>query len=719
MDTQAANSITASPVTASSNSVFDVPVHDVSSALNRLLGQKISVAGKAKTVEEVLSGARLGVASGLFRALRLKHPPTAKHCLRVALGCSTFAHHLHLDQRTRDQLEIAALLHDVGKIGIPEHVLHKPSRLQPDEVELMGRHRAYAMHILEAFCEDPQILSILRYSTAWFDGTQPRDCTIAGDELPLGARILAIVNAFDSMTTDKVYRRALPQERAIAELYESASTQFDPQLVAEFAKLHSNDASTLQTDVIRRWVELATDDGDFWTFDAPLIDKGNDGQAMFQTRLLESLKSGVVFVNLSGHVMVWNRAAEELTGLSKESVQHREWHPQIIDLRDSEGNAIKPKSCPLLECLRSLSESTQRMTITNRGSTSHTFVDVQVMPVQGPNGACHGAILTLHDVSSETTLEARVQTLHTRATRDGLTGVGNRAEFDRRLEEMVGTSMETGESLALIICDIDRFKSINDTYGHQAGDAALIEFASLVVQNSRGDDIVARYGGEEFVVLCPGCTNELATKKAEEMRRALAGTNQAALNNTRMTASFGVTELQQGDTPETILKRADRALYQAKDTGRNRVVQLGGGMGENEDSDSTKKKTSWFSWGREQVPDEMLSKRLRSNVPLNVVTEKVRGFIADNDAEVTAAHNNSVSLCFDDRHLPTQRRNSDRPITLIMEVELQDDQEVGSGTLILVKITAQRGRDRRLEEAAERADRLFLSIKSYLIAEEV
>jgi diguanylate cyclase (GGDEF)-like protein len=125
------------------------------------------------------------------------------------------------------------------------------------------------------------------------------------------------------------------------------------------------------------------------------------------------------------------------------------------------------------------------------------------------------------------------------------------------------------------MCDLDHFKSINDTHGHQAGDTAIITFASLLKTMCRSGDLVARYGGEEFAILCADCTNAAAARKAEGIRKSLSEVKHACLGNESFTASFGVTELQTGDTPETMLRRADRALLQAKDQGRNQVVQLG------------------------------------------------------------------------------------------------------------------------------------------------
>lgn len=714
MDTEAINQFSPGAY-VSGLSAFEPPIPaDASPALASLVGKEAIPA--ASELEERLAQSRLGVVSSLFRALRLKHPPTAKHCLRVALGCSVFASYLKLDDKTREQIEIAALLHDIGKLGVPDQILNKPDRLDANEYQVMEQHMLFAVHILESFCDDQTILDIVRYSSTWYDGSRPAGCDIKGDALPIGARILAIQNAYDAMTTDLVYRQALPRDRAIAELFENSPTQFDPKLVSSFCEVNSDASSHLQSEVVRRWVQMSNESADgLWSFTTPINQGGNDSQTIFQQRLLESMHDGVIFVDMSARIMVWNRGAEELTGLSKESVHHKQWQPQIVDMRDMEGNAIKSKSCPLLSCVLTRQESIHRLTLTNRGKKSRVAVNVHLLPVRDATDTCHGAIMILHDVSPEYSLEARVQNLHTRATRDALTGVGNRAEFDRRHSELVASHAESGDPLGLVICDIDHFKLVNDTYGHQAGDAALIEFASLIDRHCRGNDLVARYGGEEFVLICPGCTASSAEKKAEEIRRSLAATVQPALNNTKMTASFGVTDLQAGDTPETMLKRADEGLYEAKEAGRNRVILVGNHV----ETEQQEKRSSWFSWtSSKQQEDKLVQKMLKCSVPVKVVAEKLRGFVSDNNTEVIEAHENSVSLAFGERSIPGQRRQTDRPFTFTMRIDFKPNVEDGFGTLIDVTISGKRGRDRRLEDVVDCAEQLLKSLKAYLIAED-
>src|SRR4051812_48869011 len=251
------------PVAPTVNSARQVT--DISVLLNSLdeaaaeSGQ--SVADKRDTeYEGKLVEARLGMASGLHAALRAKHAPTASHSLRVALGCSSWATIMQLDEETRDLLEVAALLHDVGKIGVPDQVLLKPGRLSPEEIAAMSRHAALTTEVL-ASCGCPQpLIEVVHYSRAWFNSNgRPQDRQ--GDELPLSSRMLSIVDAFDSMTTDQLYRPAKSRERALAELFEFAGSQFDPELVRQFQSIFSQDQTLLTEKLARRWLHRLPKEG--------------------------------------------------------------------------------------------------------------------------------------------------------------------------------------------------------------------------------------------------------------------------------------------------------------------------------------------------------------------------------------------------------------------------------------------------------------------------
>ncbi|WP_163269792.1 PleD family two-component system response regulator [Chelativorans alearense] len=162
------------------------------------------------------------------------------------------------------------------------------------------------------------------------------------------------------------------------------------------------------------------------------------------------------------------------------------------------------------------------------------------------------------------------------AVTDPLTGLHNRRYLDSHLRSLFDRSTARKRPLSVMMADIDRFKSINDTFGHDAGDAILKAFAGRLRKNLRGIDLVCRYGGEEFVVVMPDTELVVAEKVAERIRAEIASgpfTTSEGDNAIDVTASLGVASTRMpGDTVEALMKRADRALYEAKTRGRNRVV---------------------------------------------------------------------------------------------------------------------------------------------------
>ena len=178
----------------------------------------------------------------------------------------------------------------------------------------------------------------------------------------------------------------------------------------------------------------------------------------------------------------------------------------------------------------------------------------------------------------ERELEDMNDRLRKMAETDGLTGVDNRRYLEERLHEMLEHSTRLQEPLACVMCDIDHFKSVNDTHGHQAGDAVLKEFAGVLRDHAREIDRVGRYGGEEFVILLPGTVLDEGVTFAERLRHAVEShTFRFAGGTVRRTMSCGVavwphTELRREDD---LLRAADDSLYAAKEKGRNRVVRFG------------------------------------------------------------------------------------------------------------------------------------------------
>ncbi|MFO7840390.1 MAG: GGDEF domain-containing protein [Desulfosalsimonadaceae bacterium] len=155
---------------------------------------------------------------------------------------------------------------------------------------------------------------------------------------------------------------------------------------------------------------------------------------------------------------------------------------------------------------------------------------------------------------------------------DPLTKLANRRHFETRIRELVSVARRKSQPLSLIMTDIDHFKAVNDNYGHDAGDRVISGYSDLMMQGVRLEDLVARFGGEEFILLLPASRIDQAWEVAERLRTELSAADLIG-NGVFVTASFGVSALKAGESIEDFIKRADKALYQAKQQGRNQTVK--------------------------------------------------------------------------------------------------------------------------------------------------
>ena len=165
------------------------------------------------------------------------------------------------------------------------------------------------------------------------------------------------------------------------------------------------------------------------------------------------------------------------------------------------------------------------------------------------------------------------------AMTDQLTGIANRKAFDEVLLSQISAATQDDNTLCLAMADIDFFKKFNDTFGHQAGDQVLRLVGRCLDNNVKGQDTPARYGGEEFAMILPNTQLNDAVKLANHIREIIQGRElvkkSTGENLGKVTMSFGVSQFQAGDTPQTLIERADTALYTAKEQGRNQVVAAG------------------------------------------------------------------------------------------------------------------------------------------------
>ena len=699
-------------------------------------------------IDGQLAQIRLGVAYALFVTLRLKSPALAAHGLRVALTVSGWGRLRGMDPTELELAEIAALLHDLGMIGVPDHILRKPGALDRAQFLILETSRRQTAQVLQAATGNDRLLRIVEHVGVWYRGGRSPSGE-RGEAIPLPARMITIAEAFDSMTTDQVYRPAMSQERAVAELRTYAGTQFDPTLVEEFVTRVLPLLPTLRLEAASRW--LASIDPylthSLWQAELPQT-LPPELMALFPARLLEQMRDGVIVVDAANRVVAWNPAAERLSGIAASAVLAHPWEPRLLGLREERGQPITPEDCPLSWALKCGAQSLRRLVLEGR-SGRQIPVDVHAIPVQNHQGIVVGAILMVHDASPEVSLEAECLRLQARTALDPLTQLANRAEFDRVLPIFVAQHQQQGLPCSLVVCDLDHFKQINDIYGHDAGDEVIKTFSGLLRAAVRPGDLACRYGGEEFVLLCAQCDNATAAQRAEQIRFRFAQIPHPCLGHKTVTASFGVTELQPGDSPESFFRRADRALLAAKTRGRNQVVQLGVGSDWPEEPAARRWLPGLTGLATSSV---VLRERLRVHGPKPIVMEKLQGFVSDHQARVCRVHEDQVELELEHRPIGMRRR-ADRPITFRIQLAFQEitpvypssgtklpaeanntrEIHLASGskanegppssaptpkhTIIQVEIQPTSSRERRRQELASRARNILESLRAYLMAQ--
>ena len=253
---------------------------------------------------EPLIESRLGTYAGLFYALRAKHHPTALHGLRVALGCSKWANWRKMSDSEQAMLEVAALLHDVGKIGVPDRVLRKPTHLSGQEQLMMEMQSQTATEILRGAGASQELLDIVSHARDGF--------IAAGEGQSASAKMLAVVDAFDSMTTEQVFRKALSRERAVDELFQYAGTQFAPDLVHDFANMIGQPRPELEAQVTKSWLYQFAPHSTPGFGDSACSSSCSAIQqvvdTVFHRRLLETLPDAAIYLDADGQILCWNRA---------------------------------------------------------------------------------------------------------------------------------------------------------------------------------------------------------------------------------------------------------------------------------------------------------------------------------------------------------------------------------------------------------------------------
>src|SRR5215210_2082874 len=528
----------------------------------------------------------------LALALEARDGYTGEHSDAVERLAVAVAARLGLDRSRIADVQSVALLHDIGKIGVPDRVLHKPGRLDEDEWALMHRHPEIGERILRPLPGFDAIATAVRHAHESWDGHGYPD-GLAGEAIPLASRIVLACDAWHALGSDRPYRRALPVADARAELERCAGTQFDPQVV---------EALLACLDAPRE--------------DAPPLGLAPSGHAADDEGVLDRLSRELrVLMSLSSAVAATNSLSELLDLAAEEacealdaaSVFVSRWEAQAEVLRTVVNvGALRPGEVrhPSDEIYRLTDDDplkrlllqghsyvgviadpelhqTERLLLERLDRRSCLAVPVMLGEVAwGEVWASRDADqpdFDQHDLRLLNAIAGQVAAgvgraqlfgrMAELALQDGLTGLANR----RALEERLGLALEElrdGEEITLMLCDVDNLKELNDVRGHHGGDWALKAVAGTLrtVAEALPRALVCRLSGDEFCILAEGSSLEAVRRVAEAAIDRLAGHRPPV----GLSCGIASTHLDVQRASE-LLRAADAALYSAKRTGRGRV----------------------------------------------------------------------------------------------------------------------------------------------------
>jgi diguanylate cyclase (GGDEF)-like protein/PAS domain S-box-containing protein len=272
--------------------------------------------------------------------------------------------------------------------------------------------------------------------------------------------------------------------------------------------------------------------------------------------LIENMSDGVMVLDAQNRLVDINTAAEQGLGLSRKS-----------RIGEPVGNLLSTRS-EIVEAFQNVKETQAVIPI---GDPPRLYFDLRISPLYDDHQRFLGRLVVWRDI---TLLKKAQADLQEQAIRDALTGLYNRRYLDETLDRELARARREHQPMAFLMLDLDHFKRVNDNFGHNEGDAVLQKLAALLLRYTRVGDIVCRYGGEEFLIVLPDVTAEIAFQIAERWRKSFVGLFMPVEHaDAKTTLSCGISEFPtEGQTKEELISTADKALYHAKQTGRNRVI---------------------------------------------------------------------------------------------------------------------------------------------------
>src|SRR5467141_949043 len=559
---------------------------------------------------EEMANLHLRTIEALALAIEAKDQTTHDHLQRVRIYAIEVAKELGMEGSELEALHAAALLHDIGKLAVPEHIISKPGRLTPEEFEKMKIHPVVGAEILERVRFPYPVVPIVRAHHEKWDGSG-YPFGLKGEEIPVGARILSSVDFLDAMASDRQYRRALPLEEVMKRLSAESGKSFDPKVVSILERRYRQLEKLVESTYRREPVaplstELKVEAGaapaagfeDITVKDAPgqeatflssIAAARQEAQTLFELSqdLGASLSLGetlsVFSVKLRrlvpyDAIAIYVKRGQELIPELVSGDNHRLFASLRIPLGSGLSGWVAQNRKPIINGNPSVEPG-----YLNDPTKFSTLRSALAIPLEGLAGVV-GVLALYHAetdaftsdhlrillaISSKMALAIenalKYEQAESSATTDYLTELPNARSLFLQLDRELARCKRDSSSLVVMVSDMDGFKQINDRFGHLEGNRVLRLFAVALKESCREYDDVARMGGDEFVVLAPGLTADAATKKADSLRELARKAGQEVCSEDILSLSVGQALYpEDGKDAEALLAEADRRMYVEK-----------------------------------------------------------------------------------------------------------------------------------------------------------
>ncbi|MFZ0991245.1 MAG: diguanylate cyclase [Candidatus Sulfotelmatobacter sp.] len=560
-------------------------------------------------VEEI-ANLHLRTIEALALAIEAKDQTTHDHLQRVRIYAIEVAKELGMTGTELEALHAAALLHDIGKLAVPEHIISKPGRLTPEEFEKMKIHTVVGAEILERVRFPYPVVPIVRAHHEKWDGSG-YPYGLKGAEIPIGARILSAVDYLDALASDRQYRRAMPLDEVMTRLTAESGKSFDPKVVEvlkrryrtlenlALAKSAEDGSLILPTDLkITRGPAPAAGFENATVSDAPgreatflssIAAARQEAQSLFELSqdLGASLSLGetlsVFSVKLKmtvpyDAIAIYIRRGDELIPEYVNGDNYRLFASLRIPVGHGLSGWVAQNKKPIVNGNPSVEPG-----YLNDPDKFSTLRSALALPLEGVAGVIGVLALYRAEKDAFTSDHLRIllavsgkmalaienalkyQQAESSATTDYLTGLPNARSLFLELDRELARCKRDNVSLTLMVCDMNGFKKINDRFGHLEGNRVLRLFAQALKDTCREYDYVARMGGDEFVVIAPGLPADAAAKKVEQIRPLARQAGFDVCGEEILSLSVGMAvSPDDGNDAEQLLTQADRRMYLEK-----------------------------------------------------------------------------------------------------------------------------------------------------------